>query len=136
MVSQWAKQAKKNFHGLSLNKSPIKNHATLFESGCQTGSNKTRLHKAQHIASSLKTFSFSHTKQQGNFVTHALAKRVRLYFPLLVWMEHIPLDIYIYIYIYFSIFWFSSSLLKLLGIDSPKKKKKRINLKVREWKQN
>ena len=33
---------------LSLSKSPIKNHATLFGSGHQTKSNKIRLHKAQH----------------------------------------------------------------------------------------
>ena len=36
-------------HGLSLSKSLIKNHATLFGSGHQTGSSKTRLHKAQHV---------------------------------------------------------------------------------------
>ena len=41
-------QPKPPLHGLSLGKSPIKNHATLFGSSHQIGSNKTRLHKAQH----------------------------------------------------------------------------------------
>ena len=43
------------FYGLSFSKSPIKNHATLFGlgwvgSGRQTGSNKTKFHKAQQCA--------------------------------------------------------------------------------------
>ena len=40
------------------------------------------------IASSLRTFSFSHTRQQSNNAAHALAKRAIVSFPLLVWMEH------------------------------------------------
>ena len=40
----------------NTSKSPIKNHATLFKPGHQTGSNKTRLHQAQQI-SHLKTSS-------------------------------------------------------------------------------
>ena len=44
--------------------------------------------------SSLRTFSFSHTRRQGNSVAHALAKRARGSLPLLVWMEHVPLDVY------------------------------------------
>ena len=51
---------------------------------------------ALSIASLLKTFSFSHTRQQGNFVAHTLATRARLSFPLLVWMEHIPPDNYFF----------------------------------------
>ena len=47
------------------------------------------------ILGSLRTFSISHTKQQGNSVAYALAKRARIYFPLLVWMEHVPPDIYL-----------------------------------------
>ena len=45
------------------------------------------------IVGSLRTFSFSHTRRQGNFVTHALAKRAIVSFPLLVWMEHVASDI-------------------------------------------
>lgn len=46
------------------------------------------------IAGSLRTFSFSHIRRQGNCVAHALAKRASFSFPLLVWMEHVPPDVY------------------------------------------
>ena len=45
------------------------------------------------IFDSLQTFSFSHTRRQGNCVAHALAKTARFSFPLLVWMEHVPSDV-------------------------------------------
>ena len=45
------------------------------------------------IVGSLRTFSFSHTRRQGNCVAHALAKRAIISFPLLVWMEHVPSDV-------------------------------------------
>ena len=45
------------------------------------------------IVGSLRTFSFSHTRRQGNCAAHALVKRAIVSFPLLVWMEHIPTDI-------------------------------------------
>ena len=44
------------------------------------------------MVGSLRTFSFSYTRQQGNNAAHALAKRVIVSFPLLVWMEHVPPD--------------------------------------------
>ena len=45
------------------------------------------------IVDSLRTFSFSHTRQHGNCVAHALARRAIVSSPLLVWMEHVPPDI-------------------------------------------
>ncbi|XP_075668942.1 uncharacterized protein LOC142638762 [Castanea sativa] len=45
------------------------------------------------IVGSLRTFSFSHTRRQGNCATHVLAKRVIVSYPLLVWMEHVPPDV-------------------------------------------
>nr|XP_023920721.1 uncharacterized protein LOC112032192 [Quercus suber] len=45
------------------------------------------------IVGSLRTFSFSHTRRQGNCAAHALAKRAIVSFPLLVWIEHVPIDI-------------------------------------------
>ena len=50
----WAYRRKPSLHGLSLSKSPIKNHAILFGSGRQTESNKTRLHKARHMPPKIK----------------------------------------------------------------------------------
>ncbi|XP_050266844.1 uncharacterized protein LOC126710411 [Quercus robur] len=45
------------------------------------------------ISGSLRTLSFSHTRRQSNCVAHALVKRARFSFPLLVWMEHVPPDV-------------------------------------------
>ena len=49
------------------------------------------------IASSLGTFSLSHTRRQGNNVAYALAWRARFSFPLLVWMEDVPPNILHYV---------------------------------------
>ncbi|KAL0015374.1 hypothetical protein SO802_002443 [Lithocarpus litseifolius] len=45
------------------------------------------------IMASLRSCSFSHVRRQGNGVAHALAKRAKNSYPLLVWMEAVPPDI-------------------------------------------
>ena len=49
------------------------------------------------IVSSLRTYSFSHSRKQGNSVAHALARRAGSSFPLLVWMEDVSPDIFCYV---------------------------------------
>lgn len=41
------------------------------------------------ILGSFVTHTFSHVRRQGNTVAHVLAQRVRLSFPLLVWMKDV-----------------------------------------------
>ncbi|XP_075667271.1 uncharacterized protein LOC142636863 [Castanea sativa] len=72
------------------------------ESSIHAISNRLLLHSpCGHIiqdillfAISLQSFSFSHVCRQGNALADALAKRARLSYPLLVWMESVPLDLY------------------------------------------
>ncbi|XP_030959402.1 uncharacterized protein LOC115981406 [Quercus lobata] len=49
------------------------------------------------MVGSLRTFSFSHTRRQGNNAAHALAKRAIVSFPLLVWVEYVPLDVSLFV---------------------------------------
>ena len=54
-------------------------------------------HLVQDIMSSVSMFqyySFSHTRRHGNVLAHALARRARLSFPTIVWMNTVPADIY------------------------------------------
>ena len=52
------------------------------------------IHDILLFSRSFKSFSFSHVCWQGNALANALAKRVRLSSPLLVWMESVPPDLY------------------------------------------
>ena len=46
------------------------------------------------FVNSFQSFSFSHVCRQGNTLADALAKRVRLSCPFMVWKESVPLDLY------------------------------------------
>ena len=59
-----------------------------------------------HIAKDCKsiigffqTCSFFHVRQQSNGVAHALAKRVRKFFSLFMWMKSVPPDISYLVYV-------------------------------------
>ena len=45
---------------------------------------------------SLPSFSFSYIFWQDNVLIHALAKRVRIYFPLFIWMKSISPNLHDY----------------------------------------
>ena len=45
------------------------------------------------IVNSFSSFSFSSIVRQGNAVAHVLTQKALLSFPLLIWMEGVPLDI-------------------------------------------
>ena len=51
----------------------------------------------ESISGLLQTKSFSHVRRQGNTVAHALAQRARLSFPVLIWMEDVPPDIFYFV---------------------------------------
>ena len=52
------------------------------------------IHDILLFASSFQSFSFSYVCRQGNALADALAKRVKLSCPLLVWMDFIPPNLY------------------------------------------
>ena len=46
------------------------------------------------LVGSFQYFSFSHTRRQGNALAYALARRARFSFPISIWKESVPPDIY------------------------------------------
>ena len=54
-------------------------------------------------ANSLRSFSFSHKVREGNAMAHALDERVRLSFPLLVWMETVPPNVDAFVFANFQL---------------------------------
>ena len=62
------------------------------------------IHDILLFASSFQSFSFSYVCRQGNALADALAKRVRLSRPLLVWMDSIPPNLYNCYLLDFSLF--------------------------------
>ena len=52
----------------------------------------------ESISGLLQTKSFSHDWRQGNTVAHALTQRARPSFPVLIWMEDVPSDIYHFVF--------------------------------------
>ena len=99
-------QPQKDFHEYYLAKKKKKTASLIFEGDWEesilTIKNQSFHHpfvgylikEIMSSINSLQFFSFSHTRQQGNSLAHALAKRARSSFPVLVWRKSIPSDIY------------------------------------------
>ena len=49
------------------------------------------------IRGHFQSFNIIHVRRQGNNVAHALARDARFSFPLRVWMEEVPPNIYCYV---------------------------------------
>ena len=49
------------------------------------------------IGGLFQTYSISHIRRQGNSVAHALAREVRMSFPLLIWIEDVPPNVLIFV---------------------------------------
>lgn len=56
------------------------------------------------LVNSFWSLSFFHMVRQGNAAAHALAQRVRISFPLLIWMKSIPSDVNAYVFADSSVF--------------------------------
>ena len=80
------------------------------------------------IVNSFQRISFSHVVWQGNAVAHALAQRARHSFPLLVWMEAIPLDILSFVLSDFPHYVLNISKYFILKKEKKKRKKKKKSL--------
>ena len=70
----------------------------LADGNCSVPSFGHILKDIESISGLLQTKSFSHVRRQGNTMAHALAQRARLSFPVLIWMEDVPPDIYHFVF--------------------------------------
>ena len=55
------------------------------------------------IVGLFQTYSISHVRRQGNSVAHALAREVRMSFPLRIWMEDVLPNVLNFVTKYFPI---------------------------------
>lgn len=74
-------------------------------------------------ANSLRSFSFSHKVREGNAMAHALAERVRLSFPLLVWMETVPPNVDAFVFANFQLL---NQILSMVFSSLKKSNKKKV----------
>ena len=80
-MSTQAQADKPPLHGLSLSKSSIKNHATLFRSGHQSNQTQIRLHKAQHRITSSCYYFFRRSHRTFFFhIIHSLSIQTQVCF--------------------------------------------------------
>ena len=80
----------------------FKGDVELVVKSLQTGTNSNALvgHLVKDFMSIrgyFQSYSIIHVRRQGNHVAHALARDARFFFPLRVWVEEVPPNIFSYV---------------------------------------